>query len=77
MSAISIAPIVYSYLNGIGLKSYTESYMITLAKTSLGNIIGGDKITYLIFTVCDLLSMLVLFGFYLHWRSFHAEALDN
>ena len=21
--------------------------------------------------------MFVLFGFYLHWRSFHAEAIDN
>lgn len=59
------------------MNKYTESYMITLAKSSLGNIADGDTTTYLIFTVCDILSMLVLFFFYLHWRSFHAEAVES
>ena len=75
MSAINIVPIVYSFQNGKALDSYTKSYMIYLAETSLGNIQNGDRTTYMMFTVCDILSMLVLFFFYLHWRSFHNETV--
>jgi hypothetical protein len=76
MSAINILPIVYAYFNGTALKKYTESYMITLAKTSLGNLQNGNLTSYLAFTAADILSMLTLFGFYLHWRSFHAEVIE-
>ncbi len=72
MSAILIVPIVYSYINGKGMNKYSESYMIILAKSSLGNFSNADTTTYMIYTVCDILSMIVLFFFYLHWRSFHA-----
>jgi hypothetical protein len=51
--------------------------MITLAQTSLGNVIDGDRTMYLVFTACDVLSMIVFFFFYLHWRSFHNEAVAN
>lgn len=51
--------------------------MISLAKTSLGNISNGNQTAYLVFNACDLLSMIVFFVFYLHWRSFHNEAVTN
>lgn len=51
--------------------------MITLAKTSLGNISKGNQTAYLVFNACDILSMIVFFIFYLHWRSFHNEAVSN
>ena len=38
MSAINMIPIIYSFQNGQALNSYTKSYMIYLAQTSLGNI---------------------------------------
>lgn len=38
MSVIYVIPIVYAFINGTGMKNYKESYMIILAKTSLGNI---------------------------------------
>jgi len=76
MSTIYIVPIVYAYVNGTGLDSYKESYMIHLAKTSLGNVQDGDRVMYIIFTAADILSMVALFAFYLHWRSFHNEAVS-
>lgn len=51
--------------------------MITMAKMSLGNIENGNQETYMFITVCDILSMIVLFVFYLHWRSFHEEAVES
>jgi hypothetical protein len=51
--------------------------MISLAKTSLGNISNGNQTSYLVFNACDVLSMIVFFVFYLHWRSFHNEAVSN
>lgn len=77
MTACTVVPIIYAYINGTGLSSFKSSYTIELAKTSIGNIADGDLYGYLVFTVSDLLSMLVLFGFYLHWRSFHAEAVTK
>ena len=77
MTAIYIVPITYAYMNGTGLKNYKESYMIILAKTSLGNIENGNQLSYILFTIADLLSMLALFVFYLHWRSFHNEAVSE
>lgn len=76
MSSFYILPIVYAFMNGQGLKDYKESYMIALAKTSLGNIQGGNQLSYMLFTCADILSMLALFIFYLHWRSFHNEAVS-
>jgi hypothetical protein len=77
MSAINMIPIIYAFQKGQALDSYTKSYMIYLAETSLGNISNGDRTAYLIFTICDILSMFVLFLFYLHWRSFHNEAVEE
>jgi hypothetical protein len=77
MSSFYILPIVYAFMNGEGLADYKESYMITLAKTSLGNIKNGNQVSYMLFTCADILSMLALFVFYLHWRSFHNEAVSE
>ena len=77
MTAFSVIPVIYAYINGTGLSAYKSSYTIELAKTSLGNLYEGEIYGYLVFTVSDMLSMIVLFGFYLHWRSFHAEAVNN
>jgi hypothetical protein len=71
-----MVPILYAYYNGTGLSTYSSSYMITMAKTTLGNISNGTRTDYLCFTVCDILSMIVFFVFYLHWRSFHHSAIE-
>jgi len=62
-------------MNGTGLSTYSSSYMISMAMTTLGNIEGGSRTDYLYFTVCDILSMIVFFVFYLSWRSFHHSAI--
>lgn len=77
MTVVLIVPIVYVFMNGKGMSSYKSSYTIELAKTSLGNVEHGDRTMYLFFTAADLLSMIILFVFYLHWRSFHAEMVSN
>lgn len=75
MSSFTILPVAYTYITGTGLSSFKSSYTIQLAKSSIGNIEDGNLTAYLVFTVSDLLSMIVLFGFYLHWRGFHNEAV--
>jgi len=76
MSAILIFPLVTSY-KGSGLSKYTSSssFTMTLAKFTLGNIANGDQQAYLIITISDILTMLVLFLFYIHWRSFHRSTI--
>ena len=78
MSAVLIFALIESY-HGTGLSKYTSSssFSITLAKFSLGHIENGDKQTYLIITVCDIISMLILFFFWIHWRSFHNSILEE
>lgn len=63
---------------GDGLATYTKSssFTMTLAKFSLGNLREADGETYLIVTVADALSFLVMFIFYLHWRAFHKDVID-
>ncbi len=77
MTVVLIIPIVYIFMNGDGMSSYKSSYTIYLAKTSLGNVDNGDRTMYLFMTAADLISMIILFVFYLHWRSFHAEMVSN
>lgn len=78
MSAILIFPLVTSYKD-TGLDTYNQSSSFTmlLAKFTLGNINSGDQRTYLIITIADILSMLVLFIFSLHWRSFHRSVVEE
>ena len=77
MAGINSIPLIHSYYNGTALEKYTDSYMISMARTSLGNIQNGTESDYIIYTVCDLVSMFVLFIFYLHWKSFHKTTVDE
>lgn len=74
MSAVLILPLVYSYSCN-NLSTYEPSFTLTLAKFSLGNIYRADRTGYLIITCADIVSMLVFFVFYLHWRHFHADTV--
>jgi hypothetical protein len=78
MSVVVIMPMVVSY-GGSGLSKYTASASITSteARLTLGNISEGDQRTYLIVTIADLLSMLILLLFWLHWRSFQKAILEE
>jgi tellurite resistance protein TehA-like permease len=60
-----------------GLSTYKSSFALTLAKFSLGNLNNGSQKDYIMQSACDVLSMLVLFAFYLHWRSFHNELVES
>jgi hypothetical protein len=62
---------------GDGLIKYTKSgsFTMTLSKFTLGNISNGDQRTYMIISVADALSMLVMLFFYIHWRMFHKATL--
>jgi hypothetical protein len=64
--------------DGDGLATYTKSssFTMTLAKFSLGNLSDADGQTYMIVTFADALSFIVMFFFYLHWRSFHKSVID-
>jgi hypothetical protein len=64
--------------DGDGLATYTKSssFTMTLAKFSLGNLSEADGQTYMIVTFADALSFIVMFFFYLHWRSFHKGVID-
>jgi hypothetical protein len=77
MSAVQIFALVASY-NGTGLSTYTNSSSFTmyLSKFTLGNIKDGDRQTYLIITVCDIVSMFILLIFWIHWRSFQSSILE-
>lgn len=65
-----ILPLYLNYF-GTGLKDYKDSFTLTLAKFTLGNLDHADQKTYILESVCDVLGMLVLFVFYFHWRAFH------
>lgn len=75
---ISIILILQLYTNfhSNGLSTYRESFAITLAKFSIGNLNGGNATSYYIESACDVMSMIVLFGFYFHWRSFSHETVE-
>ena len=60
-----------------GLDSYTSSFTLTLAKFSLGNLSNADQTEYIIITICDILSMITLFGFYVHWRVFISDLIEE
>lgn len=77
ISVILIFPLMLQY-NGDGLYQYTQkaSFTMTIAKFSLGNLNNADQQSYLIVTISDVLSFLVMVIFYLHWRAFHQSALE-
>ena len=76
MSLIVIMPMIVSY-DGTALSTYTSSDSITgiQAKLTIGNISNGGKRDYLIVTIADIASMLVLFIFWVHWNAFHKATL--
>ena len=78
ISVILIFPLLLQY-NGDGLYQYTQkaSFTMTIAKFSLGNLNNADQQSYLIVTISDVLSFLVMVIFYLHWRAFHQSALEQ
>jgi len=78
MSITVIMPMVVSY-GGIALSDYTASDSITgvEAKLTIGNISNGARKDYLIVTIADLVSMLIFFIFWMHWRSFHNSVLQD
>ena len=50
---------------------------MTLARFSLGNISNGNQQTYLIISIADALSVIIMIIFYLHWRAFHKAAIQE
>ena len=48
-----------------------------LAKFSIGNLSNADQVAYLTITICDILTMFFLFGFYVHWRMFVNDQIDE
>jgi hypothetical protein len=50
---------------------------MTLARFTIGNITNGSQQDYLIVTIADVISMIVLFIFYIHWRSFHKAVIEE
>lgn len=75
ISCLVAAPIAINY-GSKGLQGYADSFTLTLAKFSIGNLSDADQQQYLIITICDILTMIVLFGFYVHWRSFIGDLLE-
>lgn len=76
ISAVLIFPLMVNY-QGSGLDSYTsQSFTTTLARLTIGNISNGDREDYLIITISDIISVLILFFFWVHWKSFHNSLLD-
>jgi len=78
MSVILMFPLVTNF-QGTGLSSYSTSgsFTITLAKFTLGNLSNASFQDYLIVTISDVLSMVVLFIFYIHWRHFHRTTIEQ
>jgi neutral trehalase len=78
MSAILILPLINNY-QGSGLAKYTvsSSFTMSIARFTIGNISNGNRSDYLIITISDVLTMLVLFIFYIHWRRFHQAVLEE
>ena len=71
ISVVTILPMITFY-NGDGLSAYPDSFTLTLAKFSQGNLVEGDQTQYLSVVVADVLTMIIMFGFYIRWRSFHS-----
>jgi hypothetical protein len=76
MSALMALPLYLNY-NGDGLQGYKDSYALTLAKFTIGNLNNADQKTYIMESACDVLGMLVLFCFYFHWRNFHNNLVSD
>ena len=78
MSIVVIMPMIISF-EGTALSTYTSSDSVTgiQAKLTIGNTTNNDRKNYLIFTISDIVSMLILFIFWLHWRHFHKTTLED
>lgn len=76
ISIINILPL-YTFYTGAGLSDYPDSFTLTLAKFTQGNLVLGDQVNYYTVIGCDILTMLVMFGFYIRWRSVHNEAVEQ
>ena len=76
ISGLATPAIVWNY-DGTGLSAYTDSFTLILAKFSLGNLTNADQLTYLTVTICDILTMFFLFGFYVHWRLFVNDQIEE
>lgn len=76
ISALMVLPLYLNY-NGSGLYGYKDSFSLTLAKFTIGNLELENQKTYILESAADALGMLVLFGFYFHWRSFHNDVVDS
>ncbi len=74
ISCLVAAPMALNY-SSTGLSNYADSFTLTLAKLSIGNLSDADQQKYLTITICDILSMIALFGFYIHWRIFVGNLL--
>jgi len=71
-------PLINNYQgNGLAKYAASQSYTMTLARFTIGNISNGNLSDYLIVTISDIMSMLVLFIFYMHWRRFHQAVIDE
>ena len=62
MSIVVIMPMIISF-EGTALSTYTSSDSVTgiQAKLTIGNTTNNDRKNYLIFTISDIVSMLILF----------------
>lgn len=76
ISTLMVLPLYLNYSSD-GLKGYKESFTLTLAKFSLGNLNNADQKIYIMESACDVLGMFILFGFYFHWRSFHNDVVTE
>ena len=76
LSAIMILPLYVNY-NGTGLSEYKESFSLTQAKFTIGNLTEEDRKTYILLSAADFLSMIILFFFYMHWRRFHNDIVEE
>lgn len=76
ISVVCALPMVTFY-QGDGLSSYPESFTLTLAYFSQGNLVLGGQTEYFSVVVADVLTMIIMFGFYIRWRSFHKEVVEE
>lgn len=70
ISALLVLQLYVNYQDD-GLSTYKASFTLTLAKFTLGNLTFADQKTYIMESAVDVLSMVILFGFYIHWRAYH------
>lgn len=76
LSAIMILPLYINY-NGTGLVNYTDSFSLTQAKFTIGNLTEEDRKTYIMISAADFLAMIILFFFYMHWRRYHNDIVEE